>query len=185
MNVFPTLAHYFFLTSLSCLFLLLFLKKPFKKITDRNPYPEEEGIVEDEFYVRNEEHGGDEYDPRQDMEEEETEDNFDVVEEDPADLDQNATIEPKRFRDSTYNIAQKKGFYDENEAGVTGTGGEISEQSVVRDKDASRQLSSLVAASHRKNRAPEQKRQSALKASEFHEKVTGHPLKINEEGEVQ
>ncbi|CAB4392144.1 hypothetical protein RhiirA5_350245 [Rhizophagus irregularis] len=151
-------------------------------MTDQSPYPEEEGIVKDEFYVQNEEHGGDEYDPRQDMEEEETEDNVDVVEEDPADLDQNATIEPKRFRDSTYNIAQKKGFYYENETDVTG--GEVSEQS-VRDKDASRQLSSLVAASHRKNRAPEQKRQSALKASELHEKVTGHPLKINEEGEVQ
>ncbi|RGB29411.1 hypothetical protein C1646_713637 [Rhizophagus diaphanus] len=151
-------------------------------MTDQSPYPEEEGIVKDEFYVQNEEHGGDEYDPRQDMEEEEeTEDTTDVVEEDPADLDQNATIEPKRFRDSTYNIAQKKGFYDENENEADVTGGDVSEQSVNKD----RQLSSLVAASHRKNRAPEQKRQSALKASELHEKVTGHPLKINEEGEVQ
>lgn len=50
-------------------------------MTDQSPYPEEEGIVKDEFYVQNEEHGGDEYDPRQDMEEEETEDNVDVVEE--------------------------------------------------------------------------------------------------------
>lgn len=53
-------------------------------MTDQNPYPEEEGIVKDEFYVQNEEHGGDEYDPQQDMEEEteETEDNdVGVVEE--------------------------------------------------------------------------------------------------------
>ncbi|GBC06786.1 hypothetical protein RclHR1_07040009 [Rhizophagus clarus] len=154
-------------------------------MTDRDPYQEEEGIVKDEFYVQNEERGGDEYDPQKDMEEEaETEDNdVDVVEEDTADLEQNATIEPKRFRDSTYNITQKEGYYDENE-NETDVGGEVSEQS-GRDRDASRQLSSLIAASHRKNRAPEKKRQSALKASELHEQITGHPLEISEDGEVQ
>jgi hypothetical protein len=51
---------------------------------------------------------------------------------DPADLNPDATIEPKRFRDSTYNIAQKEGYYDENEADVTG--GEVPEQS-GRDKE--------------------------------------------------
>lgn len=39
---------------------------------------------------------------------------------------------------------------------------------------------SLVAASHRSGRTPEEKRKSAEKASALHEQITGSPLKIAE-----
>jgi hypothetical protein len=51
-------------------------------------------------------------------------------------------------------------------------------------KDIKRRLSALVAASHRKNRTSEKKRESAEKASVLHQEVTGFPLEINDDGEV-
>ncbi|RIA93875.1 hypothetical protein C1645_803836 [Glomus cerebriforme] len=142
---------------------------------------EEEGVVKDEFYVQNVEHGGDEYDPQQDLDEEETEyEDKNLVNEDINELNPDKTMLPQKLRNSTYDIAQSQGYYnegDETESDVTG--GEIQ-----GGKDASKQLSSLIAASHRKGRTPEKKRESALKASELHEQITGHPLEINNEGEV-
>lgn len=61
------------------------------------------------------------------------------------------------------------------------TGGAVSDDT---DIDASKQLSSLVAASHRQSSNVASKKQSAEKASELHEKITGDPLEINETGEV-
>ncbi|CAG8650661.1 11156_t:CDS:2 [Funneliformis caledonium] len=126
-------------------------------------YSTKEGAVKDEFYIQNIEHGDEDYDPRKD---------YDVSE--PVDLNPNQ-VDPHELRESTKAIAQTEGFYDE--------GGD-SGPAITDDSDTSRKLSSLVAASHREERRPEDKQKSAMKASEMHENITGHPLEINDQGEV-
>ena len=39
-------------------------------MTDQDDYSKEGVVVKDEFYIRNVEHGEDEYDPKQDIDEE-------------------------------------------------------------------------------------------------------------------
>ncbi|CAI2189079.1 637_t:CDS:2 [Funneliformis geosporum] len=126
-------------------------------------YSTEEGAVKDEFYIKNIEHGDEEYDPRPD---------YDVSE--PVDMNPNQ-LPPHKLRDSTEAISQTEGFYNE---------GEDTGPSIEGESDTSRKLSSLVAASHREERRPEDKQKSAMKASELHENITGHPLEINDQGEV-
>lgn len=110
--------------------------------------------------------------------------------------DENAGIEvvadkhePYNFRESTQRIMEEeehgKKLYAnpllQDEEGDVGEAGEDKEND---ERSIDRRVVSLVSGSHRKGRSADEKRSSAEKASELYEKMTGHPLEINESGEV-
>ncbi|CAG8564461.1 7252_t:CDS:2 [Ambispora gerdemannii] len=134
---------------------------------------EEEGVVKDENYIINEEHGSDEYDPVKlgDLEK-------------PVDPNEIQPLD-HNLRESTKIVRETPGLFAEDESGFDQEGRPLPVADDEKEKDTSRQLSSLVAASHRVGRDEASKRASAEKASELHEKVTGQPLEINAKGEVE
>ncbi|KAG9286920.1 hypothetical protein G9A89_000049 [Geosiphon pyriformis] len=132
-------------------------------------YSTEEGVVKDDLYILNEEHGHEEYDPNQQSEE-------------PIDLTPTRKT-PPILRESTVATRENPGIFAEGEDEFE-EGPSLTAKDSEKNPDSSRQLSSLVAASHRVGRSPDAKRASAEKASALHEEITGQPLEINEEGEV-
>ncbi|CAJ0747843.1 11876_t:CDS:10 [Entrophospora sp. SA101] len=165
---------------------------------NNNDYSTDEGVVKDELYERVVEHGDEEYDPKQDIveqdieepevegqdvEEQEVEEQ-DVEEDEEMDLNPDKNLSPPTLRPTTYAVGQTEGYYSEDTNELGGGPELIAEANDRDDKDESRQLTSLVAASHRKDRPPEAKRESAIKASSLYQNLTGQPLEINEGGEV-
>ncbi|CAG8544825.1 2777_t:CDS:2 [Racocetra persica] len=139
-------------------------------LNDRE-YSTDEGVVKDPLYEEVVEHGNEEYKPPP----KEPSDEEPEVTVDPA------TKSPPGLRPSTHAVREAKGLYEENENefenGPSLTEGDVPDNA---DIDSSRQLSSLVAASHRQSSGVESKRQSAEKASKLHEEITGNPLEIGE-----
>ncbi|CAG8734802.1 42365_t:CDS:2 [Gigaspora margarita] len=136
-------------------------------------YSTKEGVVKDPLYEEIVKHGDEAYEPPKEPEESSEPE----ITADPA------TKSPPELRPSTLATRDAKGLYEEqeNEGDIPVTGGAVSDDT---DIDASKQLSSLVAASHRQSSNVASKKQSAEKASELHEKITGDPLEISETGEV-
>nr|CAG8571377.1 13745_t:CDS:10 [Entrophospora candida] len=99
-------------------------------------------------------------------------------------LNPDKNLSPPTLRPTTYAVGQTEGYYSEDKNELGGGPELIAEANDRDDKDESRQLTSLVAASHRKDRPPEAKRESAIKASSLYQNLTGQPLEINEGGEV-
>ncbi|KAJ3090118.1 hypothetical protein HK102_004630 [Quaeritorhiza haematococci] len=130
---------------------------------------DDDDIIKDDQYELLEEHGDEEYTP--DQESEET-------------ISKKGT-EPTRkelpnLRDSTWKTREEVGKYAEDER-------EVPREDVLgpeEEKDTQRRLSSLIAASHRQGRTPDERRKSAEEASKLHVKLTGYPLAIDEEGRV-
>ncbi|CAG8687592.1 11090_t:CDS:2 [Ambispora leptoticha] len=141
-------------------------------MSNQDKYEEGGAVVKDEDYVINQEHGSDAYDPVKlgDLEE-------------PVDSNKLAPMDHE-LRESTKITRKTPGLYAEDESGFDQEGRPLPAIG-DQEKDASRQLSSLVAASHRKGRDKTAKRASAEKASDLHEEFTGYPLEINQEGEVE
>ncbi|TPX63381.1 hypothetical protein SpCBS45565_g06638 [Spizellomyces sp. 'palustris'] len=121
-------------------------------------YQSEPGVVKDELYSEIVEHGDEEFKP-------------------PEGEDQPAP-------GHKYNLRHAKpgGSYDEalDQEPFENVDDQLSKGGTT---DIDRRVASYVARSH-DPRPPEDHWKSALKASEIYETVTGHPLEINEKGEV-
>ena len=128
---------------------------------DINSY-DDENIVKDDLYILNEERGGEEYNPAQNSDETQ------------AELNPGHEYE---FRDFTKKTMREQGLFQEDER----------EDETINDDeelDTQRRLSSFVAASHRKERSPQDRQVSAEKASQLHKELTGYELEIDDEGRV-
>jgi hypothetical protein len=130
-----------------------------------NEYREEE-VIEDEEYTQFVQRGNEDFVPEDE----------DEAKPDTPELQhelREASVHPKegQYAEDESLMETEEPLYGKDD---TGRGSE----------SADRRIASLVAASHRKNRPPEAKRESALKASKLEEEVTGEPLEINEQGEV-
>ncbi|KAJ3279632.1 hypothetical protein HK104_001278 [Borealophlyctis nickersoniae] len=130
-------------------------------------------VVKDEDFERLVEHGDDPYDPAQEGPDSVREASF------PTRKD------PYPLRDSTL-ATRDAGIYAEDESGLNKPLEELAEPEGDIDTgvDTEKRFQGYMAQSHRRGRSPEGKRKSAEKASELYEKMTGHPLEINEQGEV-
>jgi len=149
-------------------------------------------VVKDEDYVRNEEHGDEAYVP----DEEEEQPGQQEVEQEEEKQDQSNKSADVRydFRDSTRHQMEdeKKGIHpyeekdtDANKDNPSVTGDPTSTMPFQSsDQSLDRKIVSLVSASHRKGRTPEERRQSAEKASQLYEQMTGSPLEINDDGAI-
>lgn len=130
-------------------------------MTDYGNDPE---IVDDPLYRRDVEHGLDEFKPS-----------------DPEAAKPLPNAMQHELRESSHTAP---GTFTEDESLMDVSGGRPSDEMDL-DVDVDRKVASLVAASHREGRNPDEKMESAKKASDLHQKITGEPLTIDQKtGEV-